>query len=156
MEEQEGLRSSRSGDDDLPVGDALSPEAQPQWEKVEPSTLERMKHALEKIVLFDPSGIPGYPGTEDETFTAAMAILPAAKGETLDRSVEESKVDEAAKENSSRVEDGRKLAANASVGYLASADADLKAQKAALAKRELAKCQTFNLKQIITRNGTVL
>ncbi|KAF4752507.1 hypothetical protein FOZ62_020338, partial [Perkinsus olseni] len=90
------------------------------------------------------------------TFTAAMAILPAAKGETLDRSVEESKVDEAAKENSSRVEDGRKLEANASVGYLASAGAALKVQKTALAKRELAKCQTFNLKQIITRNGTVL
>ncbi|KAF4669919.1 hypothetical protein FOZ61_002480 [Perkinsus olseni] len=156
MEEQEGLRSSRSGDDDLPVGDALSPEAQPQWEKLESSTLERMKQALEKIVLFGPSGIPGYPGTEDETFTAAMAILPAAKGESLDRSLEESKVDEAAKENSSRVEDGRKLAANASVGYLASAGAALKAQKTALAKRELAKCQTFNLKQIITRNGTVL
>lgn len=34
--------------------------------------------------------------------------------------------------------------------------AALKAQKAALAKRELSKCQTFNIKQIITRNGTVL
>ncbi|KAF4673012.1 hypothetical protein FOL47_011114 [Perkinsus chesapeaki] len=161
VEETEGLKlnSSRSGSEDLSAAEALSAEAQPQWERLDPGTLERMAKALEKIVLLDASGVPGYSARQGENFTAAMAILPAVEGEGSfsDDQSREMTVDSSAKENVSHTEEEPKLVGSASAGYLAAGGgAALKAQKMALAKREAAKCQTFNLKQIITRNGTVL
>lgn len=43
------MRLYRPENEDLCLADALSAEAQPQWEKLEGKTLDRMTKALQKV-----------------------------------------------------------------------------------------------------------
>ncbi|CAD7942648.1 unnamed protein product [Amoebophrya sp. A120] len=139
---------------------------QVKWNRMDPHTIKKMQAALSKILLISEEDVSDKK--KPATLTADQAIyLPSdeptateaekKRDEKDDKSTKADEKEEAKATSETKQASIAGTAPKPTVGEFAAAKSDAKSstQKAALMEaRE--KCHTFNLKQILTKNGTIL